>query len=123
MASFDASHFGIPLVFEGEKTTVPIFFETNTEGQVSASSFHKRTGIVWNNFEKVIVDEDLKVKCKKICQIICCASSREIDHWKRFQESHMMSDARLQSILNTQEDNLVGNFAYNYENKKKILIK
>ena len=43
MASFDESHFGIFSIFEGEETTVPAPFETNTEGQGFASSFYKRT--------------------------------------------------------------------------------
>ena len=33
----------------------------------------------------------------------------------------MISDA--QSITNIQEDSLVGNFVYNHENQRKILIK
>ena len=97
MASFGESHFGIPSIFEGEKTTVPA---PNIEGQDSASSSHKRTSAVWNNFERVMVDGVLKVKYKKYTKLYSCAGSVRIYHLKRHQESYMVSDTRLQNTLN-----------------------
>ena len=35
----------------------------------------------------------------------------------------MMSDVRLQSTLNTQGGNFVGNFVYNHKNQKKVLVR
>ena len=116
MTSFDESHFGISLISEKEKTTIPTLSEINTEGQGSVSSFHKRTSTVWNNFEKVIVDEVIKVKYKKYVKLYSYASSGRTDHLKRHQESHIMSDTRLQSILNIQGDSLIGSFVYNHKN-------
>ena len=35
----------------------------------------------------------------------------------------MMSDTHLQSTFNIQRDSLVGNFVYNHENQRKVLVK
>ena len=34
-----------------------------------------------------------------------------------------MNDSRLQSTLNVQEGSLIGNFTYNHENQRKVLVK
>ena len=78
IASFNKSHFGITLVLEREKTTVPALSKTNTEGQGSTSSSHKRTSAVWNDFERVMVDGVLKIKYKKYIKLYSCASNGEL---------------------------------------------
>ena len=70
-----------------------------------------------------MVDGVLKIKYKKYVKLYGYASSRETGHLKRYQESYMMSNARLQSTFNIQRDNLINNFVYNHENQKKVLIK
>ena len=123
MASYNEGHFDISSISKGEKITIPPSSETNTEGQDSASSFHKRISAVWNSFERVMADDILKVKYKKYVKLYSCANSEKTGHLKRHQESHILSDAHLQSTLNIQGDSLVGSFAYSYENQKKILVK
>ena len=94
--------YGILSISKEEETTIPPPFKINMEGQNSASSFHKRTSTIWNDFKKVMVNEVLKTKYKKYVKLYSCASSGGTGHSKRRQESHIMSDARLQSILNIQ---------------------
>ena len=123
MTSFDESHFVIPPISKVEETTVSALSKINIEDQGSTSFFCKRTTAIWNNFKIVMVDRILKIKYKKYVKLYTYTSSRESSHLKRYQKSHMMCDARLWSTLNTQRDNLIGNFAYNYENQKKVLVK
>ena len=47
-----------------------------------------------------MVDEVLKAKYKKYAKLYSYTSSRRTDYLKRHQESHIMSDAHLQSTLN-----------------------
>ena len=83
-ASFNDSHFGISSISKGEKTTVLAPYEINIEGQGSASSFHKKTSAVWNNFERVMVHEVLKIKYKKYIKLyIVMLVVGETDHLKR----------------------------------------
>ena len=63
-----------------------------------------------------MIDRVLKAKCKKYAKLYSCAGSGGTSHLKRHQESHIISDARLQSILNIQGDSLVGSFVYYHEN-------
>ena len=44
--------------------------EINIEDQSYAISFHKRTSAIWNDFERVMIDEVLKVKYKNISYIV-----------------------------------------------------
>ena len=92
--------YGILSISKEEETTIPPPFKINMEGQNSASSFHKRTSTIWNDFERVMIDEVLKIKYKKYTKLYSCAGSEKTDHLKRHQESHIMSDAHLQNILN-----------------------
>ena len=86
-------------------------------------SSRKRTSIVWNDFERVLVDGVYKAKCRKCAKLYNYSSSGETGHLKRHQESHRLIDSRLQSTLQTHGDALVGTFAYNQENQRKALVK
>ena len=122
MASFDESHFGIPPVSEGEETNPCVPSPSGTsEGQQASS--RKRTSIVWEDFDRVSVDGVLKARCKKCAKLYSCSSSHGTGHLRRHQESHRVSDSRLQSTLNIQGGSLVGSFAYNQENQRKALVK
>ena len=48
-----------------------------------------------------MIDRVLKIKYKKYVKLYSYTSSEGTGHLKRHQKSHMMSDARLQSALNT----------------------
>ena len=107
------------LLFLREKKLIPKFLiplEPVNRGQTSS---RKRTSAVWNEFDRIMVDGVCKAKCKKCAKLYGCSSCGGTCHLKRYQESHRMHDSCLQSILNIQRVSLVGNFAYNHENKKK----
>ena len=96
MASYDESHFGIPPISEGEETNPQVPNPSRTsepsEGQTSS---RKRTSAVWNKFDRIMVDGDWKVKCKKYTKLYSYSSSRGTGHLKRYQESHRLHDSRL----------------------------
>ena len=81
------------------------------EPSIKTRSFRKRTSVVC--FERVIVDGVYKAKCRKCAKLYSCSSSGETGHLKRHQESHRLTNSRLQSTLQTHGDALVGTFAYN----------
>ena len=109
----------LPILEEEETLSAP---SEAPSGKVE-SSFRKRTSTVWNDFYRVLIDEVYKAKYKKYAKLYTCANIGETNNLKRHQESHRISDSRLQSTLNIQEGALVGTFAYNHENQRKALVK
>ena len=80
---------------------------------IKTRSSRKRTSAVWNDFERVPVNSVYKAKYRKCVKLYSCSSFRGTRHLKRHQESHRLTDSRLQSTLQTHGGALVGTFAYN----------
>ena len=90
---------------------------------MKTGSSHKRTSAVWNEFKRVLVDGIYKAKYRKCTKLYSCFSSGGTRHLKRHQKSHRLIDSHLQSTLQTHGGALVGTFAYNNENQRKVIVK
>ena len=83
-----------------DKSIGDINTSTSSEDpSMETGSSHKRTRIVWNDFERVLVYGVYKAKCKKCAKLYSCSSSGGTRYLKRHQESHRLIDSHLQSTL------------------------
>ena len=53
---------------------------------MKTGSFHKRTSVVWNDFERVLVDDVYKTKCRKYAKLYSCFSSRRTRYLKSIKK-------------------------------------